>query len=221
MGAEKMRAFALAALVAGLIATPAVARDVAEGDVSLTSSDLTQFGRLARNGVPQDFSGGEAYPGEVNPTTRYYYTTIAAPFTFNATQDVYYGITFDDDAGDLFASAYDGAYDPTNKALNWLGDAGQSGNYIFYPGLPGDALFFGVKVAAGGSLTLVVNSTAAVPTSSAHYIIQAFSDSEYDEDFPAAAAVPEPASWALMIAGFGAVGATMRRRRPRGVAATV
>ena len=26
-------------------------------------------------------------------------------------------------------------------------------------------------------------------------------------------AVPEPASWALMIAGFGAVGATMRRRR--------
>jgi len=27
-------------------------------------------------------------------------------------------------------------------------------------------------------------------------------------------AVPEPASWAMMIAGFGAVGATMRRRRP-------
>jgi len=26
--------------------------------------------------------------------------------------------------------------------------------------------------------------------------------------------VPEPASWAMMIAGFGAVGATMRRRRP-------
>ena len=26
-------------------------------------------------------------------------------------------------------------------------------------------------------------------------------------------ATPEPASWALMIVGFGAVGATMRRRR--------
>jgi hypothetical protein len=32
------------------------------------------------------------------------------------------------------------------------------------------------------------------------------------------AAVPEPTSWALMIVGFGAVGATMRRRRT--VAAT-
>lgn len=30
-----------------------------------------------------------------------------------------------------------------------------------------------------------------------------------------AAAVPEPASWAMMIAGFGLVGATMRRRRSR------
>lgn len=32
---------------------------------------------------------------------------------------------------------------------------------------------------------------------------------------PAAAAVPEPASWALMIAGFGLVGGAMRRRSAR------
>jgi hypothetical protein len=31
-------------------------------------------------------------------------------------------------------------------------------------------------------------------------------------------AVPEPATWALMIAGFGLIGATMRRRRPARVA---
>ena len=36
-------------------------------------------------------------------------------------------------------------------------------------------------------------------------------------DVPVAAAVPEPASWAMMIAGFGAIGAAMRRRR-RGLA---
>jgi hypothetical protein len=31
---------------------------------------------------------------------------------------------------------------------------------------------------------------------------------------PALAAIPEPASWALMIAGFGTVGLAARRRRP-------
>ena len=34
-----------------------------------------------------------------------------------------------------------------------------------------------------------------------------------------AAAVPEPASWAMMIAGFGGVGALLRRRRGGGLAA--
>ncbi len=32
-------------------------------------------------------------------------------------------------------------------------------------------------------------------------------------DLPGAAAVPEPASWALMLAGFAIVGGTLRRRR--------
>ena len=32
-------------------------------------------------------------------------------------------------------------------------------------------------------------------------------------DFIATTAVPEPASWALLIMGFGLTGATMRRRR--------
>ncbi len=38
-------------------------------------------------------------------------------------------------------------------------------------------------------------------------------------DFIASTAVPEPASWAMLIAGFGLTGATMRRRRTRAVAA--
>jgi hypothetical protein len=31
---------------------------------------------------------------------------------------------------------------------------------------------------------------------------------------PAAGGVPEAATWAMMLGGFGAVGAAMRRRRP-------
>ena len=36
---------------------------------------------------------------------------------------------------------------------------------------------------------------------------------------PAVGGVPEPASWALLVAGFGLTGAALRRRRPRVVAA--
>ena len=35
--------------------------------------------------------------------------------------------------------------------------------------------------------------------------------------FPSAAAVPEPTSWAMMLAGFGALGCVMRRRRTTAV----
>lgn len=38
-------------------------------------------------------------------------------------------------------------------------------------------------------------------------------------NFEATAAVPEPATWMLMIAGFGAVGATMRRKRKSAIGA--
>ena len=70
-------------------------------------------------------------------------------------------------------------------------------------------------VPAGHSLRLVVNSTVGTAaTSTADYFISAFSDTEYSEDFaPAIAAVPEPATWALMLGGFGLAGMTLRRRR--------
>lgn len=42
---------------------------------------------------------------------------------------------------------------------------------------------------------------------------------EYDSFGAAAGAVPEPASWAMLIMGFTMVGAAMRRRNPRSVAA--
>jgi hypothetical protein len=199
----------LAAVTSALCAPSAYAVDVASGSVSLTSADLQQFGRLSRNAVPQDWAGDEIYPGEINSGTAYSYATLGISFAPNATQDVYYDITFDDVASDLFASAYLGSYDPANKALNWLGDAGTSGNYFGT-----DALFFDVVVPAGQTLLLVFNSTNNTgPTSTANYFVQAFSDSEYDENFPQAPGVPEPAGWAMMLVGFGAVGGLMRGRR--------
>ncbi len=52
-------------------------------------------------------------------------------------------------------------------------------------------------------------------------VILTSSGNSFEIDNFAAAAVPEPATWAMMIMGFGAVGAMVRRRRPvmAGVAA--
>lgn len=195
------------AAMAALAAAPAAAVDVASGQVTIGATDAAQLGRLSRNGVPQDWASDEAFPGEVNPGMTYRYTTLAVPFAANVRQDVYYDITFDDVATDLFASAYLGSYDPAHKDVNWLGDAGTSGNYFGT-----DALFYDVVVPRGGTLLLVFNSTtAALPTSTANYFVQAFSDSQYDETF--LPGVPEPATWAMMVAGFGLIGAAVRRGR--------
>jgi hypothetical protein len=57
-------------------------------------------------------------------------------------------------------------------------------------------------VDADGYLTLNLSGTTFLPSGSLQVLI----------DQPAAA-VPEPATWALMILGFGAVGHAMRRRK--------
>ena len=205
-----MRKMLVALLAATITSAPALALDVQSGSVSVAATDAGQAGRLSRNGIPQDWTGGEAYPGEINTGTTYHYTSFIVPFAANALQDVYYQIDIDDAANDLFSSAYLGVYDPLAKQVNWLGDAGTSGNYFGV-----DPRYYQVVVPAGGSLRLVFNSTNPTldaSTSTANYLVEAYSDTEYDEDFRAAA-VPESATWAMMVGGFGVIGGTMRRRK--------
>ena len=59
-----------------------------------------------------------------------------------------------------------------------------------------------IPLAAGATNLLTINGTT-------------FGDASYSGtlSFGATAAVPEPATWALMLMGFGAVGFSMRRRR--------
>jgi len=64
--------------------------------------------------------------------------------------------------------------------------AGQSHQYSNYPGVAGDLAYQpAFALTDGGDLTMAVRTPS----------------------------VPEPASWALMIMGFGAIGATLRARR--------
>lgn len=102
----------------------------------------------------------------------------------------------------------------TDIADGFYGDAGPGfkigslvGSFVANPGV-GDyfAIGFGtiVTLAAQGSLFAMVNDTYH-PNNGGSFSVDV-------------TAVPEPANWALLIAGFGLIGAMQRRRR-RSVAA--
>lgn len=127
---------------------------------------------------------------------------------FNGTTT--YGYTYDDN-GNLVT-------DPPNQCSQFgcddsntpVGTEG-NGNYSFGLGKYDSAITVaglgaGVYRSADGTFTKVLNST---PGQSVYF------QADYTIDIEPAApgAVPEPASWAMMVGGFGLVGTAMRRSR--------
>lgn len=195
----------LAAMMAMMAAAPASAAIIYDsGWVSLSSGDPTQLGRLSRNGIPQDWTGGEPYPGELNLSTSYHYRT----FDIAVTNAPYIQISIDDPDTAIFASAYIDSYDPTAKATSWLGDAGSSGNQF------GNPAFFQVIVPTGHHLVLVANDVSPSAAGLGHafnFLVEGFIDTEYT-DPPSEPSVPEPLTLALFGAGLAGI-AGLRRRR--------
>ena len=64
-----------------------------------------------------------------------------------------------------------------------------------------------------GTSVFTLNQFQGVATSGGALSFNASSDVQFSGTGAVTPGVPEPASWALMIAGFGLVGASMRRRR--------
>jgi hypothetical protein len=188
---------------AAITARAAVILDVSS---ALSVTDPTQLGRLSRNGLPQDWTGGETFPGVINPTTAYRYHT----YTVNVGLRPYVQVLFDSISTDLFISAYDTSYAPNSAGapnfgfnVNWLGDAGISGMFF-----PGDPLFFQVLVPLNHILVLVVSETLGSNTGVGdgfHLTAEGYVDSEYNDT------VPEPAS--LLLGAAGLALAAVRRRR--------
>jgi hypothetical protein len=176
--------------------------------LSLDSSDPTQLGRLSRSGVPSSWASQKAFPGVLNPTTVYHYTTYDLDLSALESSYTYGGylqITFDSVSLNTFLSAYSGSYNPTNIATNYLGDEGGSGNYFGT-----DPVVFQLAIPKGSpDLVLVLNEsvTNGGLGQSGKVTIEAFSDTLYTN----LAAVPEPSSWALM--SLGLVGLSLRKRR--------
>jgi hypothetical protein len=167
----------------------------------LVATDPTQTGRLSRNGIAQDWSGGEAFPGVINTTIVYHYQT----YSINVGNTPFIQIEIDSLSTNTFLAAYDTAYLPNSGGTpnlgfdtNWLGDAGSSGNFFGT-----DPLFFQVIVPANHNLILVVNQTATGTTGLGNtnpytITVEGFIDSAFTD--PAAA--PEPAGVLLSSGGL-------------------
>ena len=197
-------------LVLGLsLTTMAVqAAVIFDTTVALTLADPTQLGRLGRNGVAQDWTLGETFPGVINTSTTYHYRVFSIP---NPNHFTFIQVLADSTSNNLFASAYLGAYLPNSAAgpnfgfnTNWLGDAGTSGNSFGT-----DPLFFQVVIPSNGNLLVVLNNTGAGNVgvgNSFHLTVEGFYDTQFGD-------TPEPSSISLLSAGLVALGVKFAKRR--------
>jgi hypothetical protein len=196
--------------LAGVTAPAAILFDLPSD--SIFATDATMTGRLSRNGVAQDWSGDEAFPGVINTTTTYNYKT----YSLNVGVDSFIQIDMDSVSANTFASAYSGFFLPDSAGLpdlgfdtNWLGDAGTSGNFFGT-----DPVFFQVQVPVDGELVVVINTTAAGAAGlnqPFHLTVEGYIDSEYDD----APTTPEPSSALLLGSGFMLVALTAGYRKSR------
>lgn len=186
---KKLSMISIVLLGTLLLASVAQADLLTTFTTSIAANDPTQLGRISRNGIPSDWSSVKAFPGVINPTTTYNYHT----YTINSGVTPYIFITMDSVTANTFASAYMPSYDPTNLALNYIGDAGSSGNYFGV-----DPISFEVYVPARTDFLIVVNTSANTGIGQPFTItVQGFVDDQFTS-------TPEPSS--ILLLGSGALG---------------
>jgi hypothetical protein len=193
-----------------------VATMCAQADVLFDSGPLsfaqtgTQLGRLSRNGVIPDWTTPSTFPGVINTSTTYGFETL----TFNTGQYGYLAVYVDSLSGSLFVSVYKNSYDPTNLMLNYLSDAGSSGNLFGT-----DPIAFYFIADPYTDLVLVINETTA--GAGRGQLIEVASEGFCDTDYNDAPGgtcagstnpVPEPGSMMLLGTGLSLVVTRLRKR---------
>ena len=202
-----MRKYLAGAALCALLALPTVGQATTHtlaltGDISGLMTNNFTFGTTFYETGQLALSGFRPFVMQDGDTVDVSVTITGGAFTLPVRQNMFFGLNFSDILG--------GAQPTTASA---------TGQFSFNGG---------PSVGAGcGNCTSLISSQNSMPLSfstlaatgtfnvSSDYDISSISVS-YQVDSPAVA-VPEPATWALMISGFGMAGAMFRRRRGLGL----
>src|SRR5689334_19405054 len=134
MGLVRYRTFHFMTAIVALLMMTGVARatTISVGTLQVTAADPTQLGRLSRDGNPADWSTSpKPFPGVINATTTYHYTTLDLDLAALETGLQYGGfiqVSYDSTTANTFLSAYLDSYNPLSLSTHYLGDSGFSGD---------------------------------------------------------------------------------------------
>lgn len=187
------------------IASPASAAVVGAENVSLSSSPTTFNFGAASFGFTYDAAAASSF----DPTTYFVQTTgTGQTSAFGG----FLGIPLAPSLFDQRGITIDGNLFPTYASFPTLSGIGASlvpGDLALRYAVGSDYFYGYARLNGNGTLNLAFENSANTAITAGAAITGPL----------AAAAVPEPATWALMLMGFGAIGVAMRRRE-RSVLAT-
>jgi len=167
-------------------------------------TELTQDGRINRNGIASTCANAKTYPGPLNVGTQYQYKTYSMTNGASTCVTVNFNPapgSGNDCGSGAHISAYLDSYDPANQAANYLGDVGSS-----------QAQPFSFNAPAGASIILVVNENFG---STQVCSFEFSSDELSDTPLLLQTAIPSMNAWGLgaMVIVLGLAGFAARRRR--------
>lgn len=195
MGTKHFQILAAAAALAVAVPTAAVTTTI-----DFNAQTANDVASLTISGVTFTAPGGSVFTTGFGPTPN----GTTGLVGYNSGTGIFYAFR-----ADLLA--------PSSFVSIDLGDYGADGDDLFLNAYDSSNNLLGsdiLSVGAGvsGLFTLTVNATGIAYATFGTGGASLQGSSAYADNFSFNGAVPEPATWAMMIGGFGMIGAALRRR---------